>query len=344
MENKLWLMPMYYIDFKCKCEKCRHTCCSSWKIAVSQDEYFKLIGMDCSKELHHRIESSFSDVEFPTPEKYKYISFNWLGDCPLQKDGLCMLHAEIGESKLPTVCRLFPRSLKEINGQLVASCSSSCERVVEMLYEADEFKIIEDSLDAVAQIKVTVDEDINKELQEINRELMNHNNSLATNIENICRTVNKEEFEKEYNLDINPFLEALNILSRFASSDRLLSDIYFEINERYKDNLNQFEIDKQTFESRFPNWMHFFENVLNNSLIYENFPFVDNRFDKTNAFKGLCASYGLLRLISIGYTSTHDTKEDLIDAVSELFHLIDHTSFYYNVNVICNSAAVLLKI
>ena len=79
-------------------------------------------------------------------------------------------------------------------------------------------------------------------------------------------------------------------------------------------------------------------------MMYGNFPFVDNRFSKIDAYKGLCASYGLLRLVCIGYTAVHSSKEDLIDCIGALFHLIDHTSFYYNIHILCNNPAVLLKL
>lgn len=341
MENKKWLMPMYYKSFKCKCEKCRHTCCHSWKIPISQDEYFKLIGMECSSKLHDRIEIAFEDPSSPSENKFKYISFNWLGECKLNEGGLCLLHVEHGPNALPKICRLYPRSLKKINNQLIASCSSSCEAVVEMLFDADSLYMVEDDLDENVELVYDIND---KELFEYQTLLKDRSTSLLTSIKDICLRVNAEAFKKEYNADTNPITEALNILDRFSESDNFFSEIVSEIKNRYKDNYYEYEIDKENFEKKYPNWNHFFENVINNSLIYENFPFVDDRFDKTNAYKGLCASYGLLRFLSIGYTSIHDSKEALIDVVAELFHLIDHTAFYYNVNVICNSAAILLKL
>ena len=343
MEKQKWLMPSYYKHFSCKCDKCRHTCCSSWKIPVSEKEYFKLIGMNASKNLHKRIETSFSDPEFPTPEVYKYISFNWLGNCHLNENGLCLLHKEKGASKLPKICRLFPRSLKKINNQLIASCSSSCERVVEMLYEQKDDELIIDYLDEEPQIVIDVDDKEIENLLLYNKILKNKTKPLKDRIIDICMLVNKDEFEKEYNITDIPLTDSINLLERFSKSDNLLSEVFSLISNRYIDNRKQYEYDKQVFENRFNNWESFFGNVINNSLIYESFPFVDERFDKTNAFKGLCASYGLLRLVCIGYTSVHQTHEDLIDVTSELFRLIEHTAFYYNVNIILDNAATLLN-
>ena len=84
--------------------------------------------------------------------------------------------------------------------------------------------------------------------------------------------------------------------------------------------------------------------VINNSMMYECFPIVDPRFDDTLSFKGLCVCYGLLRIVTAGNHVFHNTKDGLTDAVSALFHLVDHTSFYYNINIMTDNAAVMLKL
>lgn len=344
MVKDLWLMPSYYKDFKCKCDKCRHTCCSSWKIAITEQEYFNLIGMDASENLHHRIEDSFSQPLSPSKDCFKYISYNWLGDCPMYEKGLCLLHAEKGPEVLPSVCRLFPRSLKKISDQLIACCSSSCEAVVELLYKTNEFKLIKNELNEEPQITYSINSDLINDIQSYNTILNNCNIPLAERLKKICLEINETEFVEEYDSSINPIDEALNILNRFSSSDNLLSEINTLLNNRYSNNKKQYEIDKINFENSFSNWMIFFENVINNSLIYECYPFVDERIKPTEAFKGLCATYGLLRIISIGYTAINNKEESLIDSTAELFRLIEHTAFYYNINIISKHAAVLLDL
>lgn len=344
MNKKLWLMPKYYKDFKCKANKCRHTCCSSWKIPVSQDEYFRLIGMECSKDLHDKIDVCFEDVKSPSEQKYKYISYNWLGNCPLNKDGLCMLHAEQGEDNLPMICRLYPRSLKRIGDYYIACCSSACEKVVEMLYEQKDLDLIKTSLDAEPTIEYEIDENQKNSLLETNAILRDNDTPLQERIKSICLLTNEEEFLQGYNTDLNPVEEIIKLLDRFKESDDFLSEVFEIIKERYVDNYDRYYEDVKEFEATFTNWSDFFENVLNNSIIYENYPFVDDRFDDTKAYKGLCASYGLLRLITIAYTSIHCDKDSLIDATAGLFRLIDHTAFYYNVHVICDNPAIFLKI
>ncbi len=90
--------------------------------------------------------------------------------------------------------------------------------------------------------------------------------------------------------------------------------------------------------------MEFFERMINNSMIYENFPFVDIRTDRTDSYRGLCVCYGLLRVLCIGNHHFNPGKDSLIDAVAALFHLIDHTSFYYNIACITDNAVIMIKL
>ena len=340
----IWLMPSYFKEYRCKCDKCRNTCCSSWNIPISKNEYYRLLTMECTDELHNKIECSFKDPEIISDEKYKIISYNWLGNCPLQKDGLCMIHANTGEENLPLICRLYPRSYKQINDHLIACCSSSCEAIVELLYKADSINIIKDELDVKPQLKYEIEDEEYKLIMKFNEMLKDRSTSLLQSICEICLLINEKEFKNDFNNNTNPLTMALNILKRFKDNDNKLDEIIEELDNRYTGNYYQYEIDKARFEKTYPNWMNFFENVLNNSLIYENFPFVDNRFSDTLAYKGLCAAYGLLRLVCIGYTNIHEGEEYLIDAVTCLFRLIDHTAFYYNISIICDDPAILLKL
>jgi len=292
--------------------------------------------------MRHRLDVGFKEPELVDEQRYRIISFNYLGDCPLQKNGLCEIHRNFGEDNLPKICRLYPRSLKKVNNQRVGCCSSSCERVVELLMEKG-FTLKEIELDEKESLSYSVDEDILNRIKHDASIINNKANSLANNIKKVCLEVNKEEFIKDYNCDINPVSEGLYILNRLKN-DNFLGEIIEEVTNRYTDNYYQYEIDKDNFEILFPDWMIYFENVINNSLLYENFPFVDNRFNKTLAYKGLCASYGLLRLLCVGYCASHNKKDDLVDCIAALFHLIDHTAFYYNINVLAKSSALLLKL
>ena len=111
MKKEEWFTPDYYPEFSCKADKCRHTCCSTWRIPVSKKEYQKLITMECSEDLNRRVQSAFVIPETVNDDVYRYVSFNWLGQCPIQEKGLCSLHAEKGEGYLPKVCNREAHSM-----------------------------------------------------------------------------------------------------------------------------------------------------------------------------------------------------------------------------------------
>ena len=344
MENYTYLAPEYYIDFQCKADQCRRTCCSSWRIPISHEEYNKLITMECSEELNRRVHSTFVMPETVSEDHYRYISFNWLGYCPLQDKNLCNLYLEKGENYLPTVCRLFPRSLKNINGVNVACCSASCEKTVEMLFECSDLNLQEMVIKERPQFTYNVSEDDIEQIKLFNEIIKDRSTTLAQSLSDICIIINKDEFVKDFDSDEDGIETGIRLLKRLSGENYELSELVCKLEDRYLNDHERFNIDKEVFESRYPEWMNFLERLINNSMIYECFPFIDKRADKTRVYKGLCFCYGLLRLLCIYAGSNSTSKEDLIDAVSLLFHLIDHTSFYYNVSVLSENAAVMLKI
>lgn len=339
-----WFMPDYYEKFHCKADKCRHTCCRLWRIPVSKETYHRLITMDCSAELSDKIARCFSMPDYVTNDHYRFINFNYLGECPLLEKGLCLLHGEKGEAYLPQVCNLFPRSFKSINGHKLAVCSASCEGVTELLYESDRLKVITKELDLSANVHYELPQCFADKVKSIQQIFADTSCSLKDSIEKVCLLINEKEYLNDAKRDSDPLKEAMAVIEKLTDQRSDLYGCYEEVKERYAADHMLYEKDTFDFEKRFPNWMVFFENLLNNSMMYENFPFVDNRFDETKAFKGLCASYGLLRYMAIGYTAIHQTKEDLIDVTAALFHLIDHTAFYYNAHIIVDNAASFLRL
>lgn len=344
MKSTEWLMPDYYPKFSCKADKCRNTCCSMWRIPVSRREYEKINSMNCDPFLKERIDLGFQEPDISSDERYRYIGYNWLGNCHLYEDGLCLLHKEKGEEYLPETCRTFPRSHKKINGQNLAVCSSACERVVELICDSENLNLQREQLIATASQEITMsDEDVETILQ-FQKIFANKNNTLSQNIEQICLLVNEEAYRSDSAHDADPITMAMDILRKLVNRYSLLSEYADEVCARYENDHSLYYADAKAFEDRFPDWMNFFANLLNNSMMFENFPFVDPRFDKTDAYKGLCATYGLLRFLAIGHTAEYPEKEALIDVCTALFHLVDHTPFYYNINVIVSYPALLLKL
>ena len=287
---------------------------------------------------------AFEVPEMITEDRFRYISFNWLGFCPLQDQKLCAIHRDKGEELLPMICRLYPRSFKNINGVNFVSCSGSCEAVIEMLFDNDAMKVVSGELDAEIETIHNIPEDSIRQLSHFQQIIQDRSTTLAVSLYDICSIVNEEEFIKDFFAGDDALQNALTVLHKLYKSNAQLEDIAGPIIDRYTDDPSLYKTDIKEFENDYPEWMTFFERVINNSMMYECFPFVDSRFDKTLSYKGLCVSYGLMRVICAGNHHFHKDKDSLIDAISALYHLIDHTSFYYNVNVLTDNAAVMIKL
>ena len=344
MKNNKWLVPDYFKKFSCKTDKCRNTCCSRWRIPVSKDAYERIIAADLSSDLNQRIALGFKEPEIISDERYRLIDLNWLGECQLYQDGLCLLHKEKGEQFIPETCRLFPRSYKRINDQNIAICSNACERTVELIYDSENLNLTKTELNASANNISTVSQEDIEMILKFQKIFSDKTYTLSKNMEKVCLLVNEEAFKHDSLQSDDPIQMAIEVLETLVNRFSILSDYAEAVINRYRNNEELYSQDCIAFDERFPDWMRFFENLINNSMMYENFPFVDRRFDKTDAYKGLCATYGLLRFLAIGYTAEHPLKEDLIDVCAAIFHLVDHSPFYYNINVIVKYPALLLKL
>lgn len=104
-----FLIPKYYLSFKCKMGNCRNTCCVGWNISISLADYFKLQTLKCDEKTREKLDRCVKVHIHPTPERYAYIAHDYIGNCPLRMiNGKCSLHAKFGENSLSNVCKLYP--------------------------------------------------------------------------------------------------------------------------------------------------------------------------------------------------------------------------------------------
>lgn len=338
MSEGKWLAPDYYTDFRCKCGECRKPCCNGWKIAVSEEEYFRIIGMECSEELHRKIESSFETPHEPSPEKYKFITSNWLGQCRmLDEDGMCALQRECGEFALSEVCRLYPRSLKQEDGILEACCSSSCEAVVELLIKVDKLNFIRIDIPEAPKMFTVVNDEETEEEKRVIRRLQNRELPLAKRIEEIC-------FESEWTKsDVIGIKELLNRLERLKDGCGSIEPYINEARKLYykEEGYERFCEDKRRMSEKYPDIERVFENLICNNVFYSSFPEVDSRVSERNAYKGLTLQYAILNLLVTSHiaeagelTGDREMNDALSDVLAAIYHLVEHTPFYYNSDVL----------
>ena len=334
MKN-MWVLADYYPQFSCKIAQCRRTCCGGWKIPISRKEYFKLITDTYSSELDQKIQNAFIEGKVSDENAFRYIGFNYLGYCPMLKDGYCDLHKQKGSDKIPKVCQLYPRSLKRINDVYIGSCSNACEMVVELIFKNKGLKLIKKELDIDPQLDYQLaDEDIGK-IKKMQR-IMDSNEEINNKVADICMVLNADAFRKDQERSGDPLTTMITLLKQLQAQDEVLGEMIRQLSETEFD----YDQEKERFAETFTDWQSVYSGVLHNSLIYENYLVLNN----PRVYKGFCAAYGMMRVLGAAYTHKHNKKKDLVDVISAIFHLVDHTSFYDQIGMLEINTAGLIRL
>lgn len=350
--KKTFLEPDYYPAFACKCGDCVLTCCREWKISLSMSDYFRLLGLDCSPDLRRRIDVGMIMEERATEEKYARMNFRWDGKCPmLDGEGFCGLQRECGETVLPTVCRVFPRSPKTRFADEI-SCSCGCEKTIEMLaakseplgFPEREEEILIPTLPREKEETCALFGRIRKKCLAI---VQNRALPLAARLLLLGRGL-KESGMFEHRCEetvsrfeaFDPMKETLPEAkadhARFLAFCEKTLDLFGENspNIRYcrevfaknlAGGLPAYEKALALLKEKQPDHEAFFERVLTNHMFYVDFPMSDlfeSPFDETLA---LCAAYLLLRYAAVG--SLTEAGEYRSDVIAALYRFIDGSDF-----------------
>ena len=122
---KVVYTPEFYKNFTCIAAECENTCCAHWSINLDRNTYKKF-------KQHSDIKiRQIAQKETKSARKdsgnYRQIKLTSHGNCPLlEDDKLCYLQKNYGEELLPTVCKVFPRENRLMEGELYLSLSLSC--------------------------------------------------------------------------------------------------------------------------------------------------------------------------------------------------------------------------
>ena len=348
-EGELWLEADYFDEFRCKGGACRGSCCEGWEIAMSMKDYFKLIGMDCSPEMHHRLECAFRTPEEPSPERYRLISPNWMGMCPMHGgDGLCMLQRECGAEALPEICRVYPRSLKEVAGRRKACCSNSCEAVVELLMRREPVGFRTAALSAAPECVTSPEWNVARICRACIERLQDREVPLNRRVAAVCGLLGGATPAVDPGRAEEGLRALMGALSEMQGVFGSLRHFGERALERYGADgaraIRNYREDAAAMEARFPDWEAWFENMLVNHFFYEDVPCVDARLKPEDACAGICAVYAAMRVVSAAYTAAAPAREDLADALAGIFRMIEHSAFYYNARVLIQRPESMLAL
>lgn len=324
----LFVHPNYYPEFSCKCGDCRATCCHGWGIALSQDEYFRVMSTDCSLELRRRLDVAFKPATnpAPTPERFALISYNWLGKCPIQTDeGLCLLHKEYGEGAIPEICRRYPRMYRTLP---IHECctSTSCEYTLELLWRdtepvkltSSEVEVFDEDFDAhpAAVLDASEYDTVRKIAFEIiGDRSMGFDDRIA---------VLARRFGGIVPYLVMPEKKAEELFFKLCATSGSLEELREDVEAYIKvdSGLPGFSLDS------IPEMDVYLEKMFVNHVFYKGFPRSFAGSTPSDEIAALVALRGLHRFVSEAYLGVHGWSfNNFVDVTAKLFRMIEHSRF-----------------
>lgn len=138
------LMPRYTERFRCTGPACEDTCCVGWPVHIDKKTY-KAYRNQTHPEIQPVI-ALMKRLDNPVGDS-RYAVLPLGGDnghCPAQKDGMCTVHAALGESYLSDTCQSYPRVNRNVDDQPEQSLSLSCSEAARLaLLDEDAFEFVE---------------------------------------------------------------------------------------------------------------------------------------------------------------------------------------------------------
>lgn len=362
-ESHEFLVPDYFPAFSCKMGACRHACCEGWPVSFSRQDYFDLLGVDCSAKLREKLDCAMHLADYPTPEEYAQITPRFDGECPMRlQDGRCGLQAELGEDALAAVCRLYPRGVR-VGGGYECSCANSCEAVPELLLNRTDpirFQKCILTIDIPAEPERHEPPELTQRRQTIrlwfigliqNRDYalprrfrllheavtamdqaLAHQDwarvdALTTGQEKLPGPEDFSDSPQAVRRGLQKLKPVLEYITESSESIRPYGEAIFRRFGDGEDAVRHYRQARRDFEALLPQWEIWMEHLLVNHMFFTQFPFQDPPVPLEAEFLALCGVYALLRFLCIGWAAEHSTAADIVDVAAAAFRLIDHTDF-----------------
>ena len=128
--------PSFYPAFRCRADRCRHSCCRGWEIDVDEKsaELYRSLPGELGEELRQALFSDEEGWHFRLNEEER---------CPfLEADGLCRLIKRLGEEALCDICALHPRFFEELDADELWGLGLSCEEATALLLKEKELRFV----------------------------------------------------------------------------------------------------------------------------------------------------------------------------------------------------------
>lgn len=327
--TRTFLVPDYYPDFVCKCGECRSCCCGGWGIAVGMEEYFDLIGRDCSPELRSRLDTAFHLADDRSPEHYAMVTPRFDGRCRIQRDdGLCMLQRECGEMSLPSVCRTYPRAPR-ISPFPECCTSASCEKTLELLFENTkpvEYLPVELTfkLPGLPESDYPADAYIATRLEAF-AILQDRSKPFGERLSTLSkRLYNKEDFCPSGGENADPYALAVEFFEDLSRT----SENFYELLPEIK----AFQAGKsatKVLSEQIADLDVKLEKLFVNHLFYKSFPnsFKSRENHLAEEAMALCMGTAVTKLAAAAHLCLIPGEISFVDVVAKVFRVIEHSRF-----------------
>jgi hypothetical protein len=258
-----------------------------------------------------------------------------------REDGLCALQSELKEKSLPEVCRIYPRQASRLHIQNECSCSNSCEAVIELLLQMQEpMQFIETDLSFEPKFEDQSISNHHNRREECISLLQNRNKTLPERFLLIGKYLSGTDYPIYISNELNHAFPILLDLSNYFDESISIRDYcstslsYYFIDKRNAISEEDISLINQKYrkaskhlEKLLYNWEILFEQMFVNHMFFNNFPYKEQESDPSNAFHSLILSYSFLRFHLLGYMSDKENQEDIIDYLSAMFRVIEHSNF-----------------
>ena len=125
--NMKQIYPQYYHAFSCLASACPDSCCKEWAVQVDEAsaERYRTLPTELGRDLRRvMVEEDGETILALTPDRR----------CPMwQQDGLCRIHAQMGEDALCDTCREFPRLRHDYGDFVELGLELSCPEAARLI-------------------------------------------------------------------------------------------------------------------------------------------------------------------------------------------------------------------
>lgn len=336
-----FLVPAYYRRFSCKGTGCRATCCMGLDIQITQEDYFRLLGLNCSETLRQNLDIALHVLPHPDPYRYACISPDFTGRCRmLTENGLCSLQRECGADVLTSVCRYYPRSPRilheghEADSICAVFCANSCEETIKLLEAPD--ALVMDHMELSFDLDLEPDDEpatpfIRRMSSDVPF-LLRSSGTIPERLQKVCSVLHGRPISWD-NASIGRALQML---------DELVSDRYIFLRSCTEQTMRLFlhQSDPAAFlrfsiyhlRSSCPQLDDWMGRILSNDILY-----LGRRewraFTEAECAQILQYETIMLTLLLGGFSASSEekaTRENLIDVFAAFYRMAELTPFWRN--------------